>query len=71
MKDVVVGQEEEVVGVVESLDVVLLALEEGPAFVKLVDDQCWLVASHTWLQPHANQALCVRVCVCMHVCECV
>ena len=49
-------------GVVEPLNVVDLALEEGPAFVKLVDGQRWLDACRTWLQSHAHQALCGSVC---------
>lgn len=54
VEDVVVVQEEEVVGVVEAIDVVHLVLQELPVSVKLVDSQRWFARSHTRLQTNAH-----------------
>ena len=56
VEDVVVFQEEKVVGVVEAIDVMHLVLEEVPASVKLVDGQRWFRLG-TRLQCNAHKTL--------------
>ncbi len=56
MEDVVVPEEEEVVGVIEAFDVVHAALEDVPAPVKLVDGQRGR-SSNTRLHADTHQPL--------------
>ena len=58
MHDVVVRQQEQVVGVVEACNGVGVALVEIPRLVKLIECQDWLHTTHTRSQSHAYQSLC-------------
>jgi len=56
VKDEVVSEEEEVMGVIEALDVVHVVVQEIPATVKLVNGQC-RQSPDAWLQTDADQPL--------------
>ena len=57
MEDIVVWEEEKIVGVVEPIDVVQLMLKQVPSLVKLIDGQGWLEPTHSRLHPHTHKTL--------------
>lgn len=56
VEDIVVSEQQEVMGIVESLDVVHVVLQHVPVPVKLVDGQRWQ-RPNTRLYTNAHQAL--------------
>lgn len=57
VEDVVVWEEEKIMGVVEAIDVVQLVLKQVPSLVKLIDGQGWLEPTHSRLHPHTHKTL--------------
>ena len=57
MEDIVVWEEEKIVGIVEPVDVVQLVLKQVPSLIKLIDCQRRLEPTHSRLHPNTHETL--------------
>ena len=57
VEDIVVWEEEKIMGIVEPVDVVQLVLKQVPSLVKLIDCQRRLEPTHSRLHPNTHKTL--------------
>ena len=57
VEDIVVREEEKIMGIVEPVDAVQLVLKQVPSLVKLIDCQRRLEPTHSRLHPHTHETL--------------